>query len=79
MKQRTGSLVRHEPHYGDVLILRKGTGEQVKFSEMYSVSVFSSYLHRPDRVCEADHSPPTDVGVKNTWIYTSTPPYVFMA
>jgi hypothetical protein len=28
---------------------------------------------------EADHSPPTSVTVKNTWIYTSTPPYVFMA
>jgi hypothetical protein len=28
---------------------------------------------------EADHSPPTTAEVKNTWIYTSTPPYVFMA
>jgi hypothetical protein len=28
---------------------------------------------------EADHSPPTSVEVKKTWIYTSTPPYVFMA
>jgi hypothetical protein len=25
------------------------------------------------------HSPPTSAEVKNTWIYTSTPPYVFMA
>jgi hypothetical protein len=24
-------------------------------------------------------SPPTSVDVKNTWIYKSTPPYVFMA
>jgi hypothetical protein len=32
---------------------------------------------RPGR--EADHSHPTSVEVKNTWIYTSTPPYVFMA
>jgi hypothetical protein len=30
-------------------------------------------------VPEADHSPPISVEVKNTWIYTSTPPYVFMA
>jgi hypothetical protein len=29
--------------------------------------------------CEADHSPPTSAEVKNTWIYTSTPLYVFMA
>jgi hypothetical protein len=28
---------------------------------------------------EADHSPPTSAEVKKTWIYTSTPPYVFMA
>jgi hypothetical protein len=29
--------------------------------------------------CEADYSPPTSAQVKKTWIYTSTPPYVFMA
>jgi hypothetical protein len=28
---------------------------------------------------EADHSPQTSAVVKNTWIYTSTPPYAFMA
>jgi hypothetical protein len=28
---------------------------------------------------EADHSPPTSAEVKNTWIYTFTPPYAFMA
>jgi hypothetical protein len=28
---------------------------------------------------EADHSLPSSVEVKNAWIYTSTPPYVFMA
>jgi hypothetical protein len=28
---------------------------------------------------KADHSPPTSAEVKNTWIYTSTPPYAFMA
>jgi hypothetical protein len=33
-------------------------------------------VERPVR--EADHSPPTIVEVKNTWIYTSTPQYVFM-
>jgi hypothetical protein len=27
---------------------------------------------------EADHSPPTSAEVKKMWIYTSTPPYVFM-
>jgi hypothetical protein len=28
---------------------------------------------------EAEHSLPTSAEVKYTWIYTSTPPYVFMA
>jgi hypothetical protein len=28
---------------------------------------------------EADHSPPTSGEVKKMWIYTSTPPYTFMA
>jgi hypothetical protein len=28
---------------------------------------------------EADHSSPTRAKVKKMWIYTSTPPYVFMA
>jgi hypothetical protein len=27
---------------------------------------------------EADHSPPTNVEVKKTWVYTSIPPYTFM-
>jgi hypothetical protein len=27
---------------------------------------------------DADHSPPSSAEVKKTWIYTSTPPYVFM-
>jgi hypothetical protein len=28
---------------------------------------------------KADHSPSTNTKVKNMWIYTFTPPYVFMA
>jgi hypothetical protein len=34
-------------------------------------------VKRPRR--EADHSPPTSVEIKKTWVYTSTPPYVFIA
>jgi hypothetical protein len=34
-------------------------------------------VKRPGR--EADHSPPNSAEVKKTWVYTSTPPYVFMA
>jgi hypothetical protein len=28
---------------------------------------------------EADHSPPTSAEVKKMWLYTTTPPYAFMA
>jgi hypothetical protein len=28
---------------------------------------------------EVDHSPPTSAEIKKMWIYTSTPPYAFMA
>jgi hypothetical protein len=34
-------------------------------------------VKRPGR--EADHSHPTSAEVKKMWIYTSTPPYTFMA
>jgi hypothetical protein len=34
-------------------------------------------VKRPGR--EADHSPPATAEIKKIWIYTSTPPYAFMA
>jgi hypothetical protein len=34
-------------------------------------------IKRPGR--EADHLPPASAEIKNMWIYTSTPPYAFMA
>jgi hypothetical protein len=39
--------------------------------------LLSRGIKRPGH--DADHSPPTSVEVKNTWIYTSTVPHVFMA
>jgi hypothetical protein len=36
----------------------------------------SPEVKRPGR--EANHSPPTSAEVKNMWIYTFTPAYVFM-
>jgi hypothetical protein len=38
---------------------------------------FSPAVKRQGR--EADHSPPASAEVKKIWIYTSTPPYAFMA
>jgi hypothetical protein len=37
----------------------------------------SPEVKRPGR--DADHSPPTSAEVKKTWIYSSIPPYAFMA
>jgi hypothetical protein len=37
----------------------------------------STGVKRPGR--EVNKSPATSIEVKNTWIYKSTPPYVFMA
>jgi hypothetical protein len=34
-------------------------------------------VKQPSR--EADRLPPTTSEVKNTWVYTSGPPYVYMA
>jgi hypothetical protein len=67
----------------------RGVGTQVPVGSR----IFSS-PHRPDQLwCppnllspgvkrpgrEADHSPPASAEVKKIWIYTSTPPYVFLA
>jgi hypothetical protein len=37
----------------------------------------SQGVKRPGR--EADHSPPISAEVKETWVYTYTPPYIFKA
>jgi hypothetical protein len=37
---------------------------------------FSTGVKRPGG--EADYSPPTSAEFKETWIYTSPPPYVFL-
>jgi hypothetical protein len=39
-------------------------------------ALFLRGIKRPGR--DADHSSPSSAEVKKTWIYISTPPYVFM-
>jgi hypothetical protein len=46
-------------------------------SYLMGTGVLSQGIKRPGR--EADHSPQASAEVKNAWIYTSTPPYAFMA
>jgi hypothetical protein len=41
-----------------------------------NVGALSPRANRPGR--EADKSSSASAGVKNAWIYTSTPPYIFM-
>jgi hypothetical protein len=41
------------------------------------LGALSPRVKRPGR--ETDHLPPISAKMKNTWIYTSTPPYTFMA
>jgi hypothetical protein len=41
------------------------------------LGALSTGVNRPGR--EADHSPPASTEVKKMWIYTTTPPYTFMA
>jgi hypothetical protein len=46
-------------------------------SRIFSSGALSPGVKWPGR--EADHSPPTSAEVKRMWIYTSTPPYAFVA
>jgi hypothetical protein len=45
----------------------------------YPMSTGDFFLGVKRQGREADHSPPTSAEVNKMWIYTSTPPYVFMA
>jgi hypothetical protein len=51
-------------------------GPKIIYKSNYYILSFPG-VKRPGR--EADHSPPTTAEVKKMWIYTSTPPYAFMA
>jgi hypothetical protein len=42
----------------------------------WAAEALSPGVKRPG--CEADQSPTTNAAIKKMWIYTSTPPYVFM-
>jgi hypothetical protein len=48
-----------------------------RLSIQWAPGALSPGVKRPG--CEAGHSPPSSAEVKKMWIYTSTPPYVFMA
>jgi hypothetical protein len=57
-------------------VVQTGSGVHPTSSPMGTGGSFPG-VKRPAR--EADHSPPASIEVKKMWIYTSTPPYAFMA
>jgi hypothetical protein len=67
---------RQDQEFSFLHVVQTGSGVHPTF---YPIGTGGSYpdLKRPG--CEADHSPPTSAEVKKMWIYTSTPPYAFMA
>jgi hypothetical protein len=56
-------------------VVQTGSGAQPPVQWM-AMALFQ-VLKRPGSGSE--HSPPTSAEVKRTWMYISTPPYVFMA
>jgi hypothetical protein len=62
--------------FSDLHFVQTGSGVH-QISYLTSTGAPSPGLKRPGR--EDDHSPPASAEVKKMWIYTSTPPYAFMA
>jgi hypothetical protein len=58
-------------------VVQTGSGVHPASYPMGTAGALSPEVKRPGR--EADHSPPTNAEVKKPWVYTSTPPCVFMA
>jgi hypothetical protein len=58
-------------------VVRTGSGAHPAFYRMGTGGSFTRGVKRLER--EADQSSPISAEVKKTWIYTSTPPYAFMA
>jgi hypothetical protein len=60
-----------------VAVVQTASEVHPAFYPMGTRGSFSQAVKRPRR--EADHSPPASAEVKKMWIYTSIPPYVFIA
>jgi hypothetical protein len=76
--QETLQLLHCHQMHSNLLLHSVQTGSVVH-QNSYPVGAggFSLGLMRPGR--EAGHSPPASAEVKKMWIYTATPPYVFIA
>jgi hypothetical protein len=59
---------------------REKTNQPSALNPFTNSVAFNLFLFAyPQMWRDADHSPPNNAKVKKTWIYTSTPPYVFRA
>jgi hypothetical protein len=61
--------------FSPLYVVQTGSGANPTSYPMVTWGSFPG-VKRPGR--EADHLPPTSAEVNNTWIYTSTPPYIFV-
>jgi hypothetical protein len=67
---------RYRQEFSPLHVVHTGSGAHPASCPMGPGGGLSPGVKRP--LLEADHSPPS-AEVKNTWIYTSTPPYGLMA
>lgn len=74
--QGVGIRVPVRQEFSLLKVIQAGSGVH---PASYLVGTGGSFsgVKQPGR--EADHSPPSSAEAKKTWIYTSTPPYVFLA
>jgi hypothetical protein len=65
-----------EQDFSPLQVVHTGSGAHAAPYPM-GTGALSPEVKRPER--KGNHPPPPSAEVKNTWIYTSTPPYIFMA
>jgi hypothetical protein len=73
MAEGSEFLSQYGPDFSPLYVIQTGLGAHPASNSMGTLSPWIKRLGS-----EADHSPPTSAEVKKMWIYTSTPPYVFM-
>jgi hypothetical protein len=76
MTEKKQPLLGNSQEFSLLHVVQTGSGVHPTSYTMGTMSSFPG-VKRPGP--EVDHSPPTSAEVKKMWIYTSTPPYVFMA
>jgi hypothetical protein len=76
MTEGSGFESRQGQEFSLLHVVQIGSGDH---PASYPIGTRSSIHGVKRQGREADRSPPASVEVKEMWIYTSTPPYAFMA